>query len=238
MLEISIDQLSKSYKSTKVLDIATLQLKEGEIFGLVGNNGAGKTTLFRLMLDLVAPTQGYISLNGCVVNENDGWKDFVGAYLDQGFLLDFLKPEEYFYFIGDRYSISKAEVDIRLQKFASFFNGEILGQRKKFIRDLSAGNKQKVGIAGVFVTEPKIIILDEPFNALDPSSQTILKNLIVDYHRSQDAITLVSSHDLTHITELCTRIALLEKGNLIKDIAVNENTLSELNNYFNRVLSI
>lgn len=236
MIEISLHQLSKSYKNTKVLAIADLQLKSGEIFGLVGNNGAGKTTLFRLMLDLIAPTEGAITLNGCVVNENDGWKDFVGAYLDQGFLLDFLKPEEYFYFIGERYQISKAEVDIRLQQFAGFFNGEILGQKKKFIRDLSAGNKQKVGIAGVFIIAPKIIILDEPFNALDPSSQTILKNLIVDYHRTHEAITLVSSHDLTHITELCTRIALLEKGNLIKDMAVNENTLSELNNYFNSAL--
>lgn len=233
MLAVSITELSKSYKNTSVLNIPSLQIGEGEIFGLVGNNGAGKTTLFRLMLDLIAPTEGTVSLNGAVANESTHWKNFTGAYLDHGFLLDFLKPEEYFYFIGDQYGMSKHQVNQVLETMTAFFNGEILGQ-KKFIRDLSAGNKQKVGIGGVFIIQPQIIILDEPFNALDPTSQTMLKNLIIDYHRKHAAITLVSSHDLNHITEVCTRIALLEKGSLIKDMAVSENTLSELNQYFNQ----
>ncbi len=233
MLSIAIEQLSKSFKTNKVLDVPLLHIHSGEVFGLVGNNGAGKTTLFRLMLDLIAPTTGSVSLGTIKVNENGAWKEITGAYLDQSFLLDFLKPEEYFYFIGDSYGISKKEVTLRLERFTAFFNGEILGQKRKFIRDLSTGNKQKVGIAGVFLTTPKIIILDEPFNALDPTSQMALKNLIIDYHRTHEAITLVSSHDLNHITELCSRIALMEKGTIVKDTTVNENTLYELQQYFN-----
>lgn len=235
MSSISIQQLSKYFKTIKVLDIPLLELNAGEVFGVVGNNGAGKSTLFRLMLDLIPPTAGTVTMNNCVVNENDEWKNFTGAYLDQSFLLDFLKPEEYFYFIGDRYGLNKGEINARLEKFTSFFGGEVLGQKRKFIRDMSAGNKQKVGIAGVFLIEPKIIILDEPFNALDPTSQMVLKNLIIDYHSSHDAITLVSSHDLNHITALCTRIVLMEKGNLIKDTVVDENTLSDLQQYFNKL---
>ncbi len=235
MLSISIQQLSKYFKTIKVLDIPLLELNAGEVFGVVGNNGAGKSTLFRLMLDLIQPSAGNVTMNKCIVNENDEWKNFTGAYLDQSFLLDFLKPEEYFYFIGDRYGLNKSEVNARLEKFASFFGGEVLGQKRKFIRDMSSGNKQKVGIAGVFLIEPKIIILDEPFNALDPTSQMVLKNIIIDYHRSHEAITLVSSHDLNHITALCTRIVLMEKGNLIKDTAVSESTLSELQQYFNKL---
>lgn len=233
MLSIAIEQLTKSFKSAKVLDIPQLNINAGEVFGLVGNNGAGKTTLFKLMLDLIAPTTGSVSLGTIKVNENGTWKEITGAYLDQSFLLDFLKPEEYFYFIGDSYGISKKEVMLRLERFTAFFNGEILGQKRKFIRDLSTGNKQKIGIAGVFLITPKIIILDEPFNALDPTSQMALKNLIIDYHRTHEAITLVSSHDLNHITELCSRIALMEKGTIVKDTSVNENTLYELQQYFN-----
>ncbi|TAH25415.1 MAG: ABC transporter ATP-binding protein [Cytophagales bacterium] len=236
MPDIVITELEKNYQSSQVLNIPSLIIGKGEIIGLVGNNGAGKTTLFRLILDLIPASSGNITINGTNVKESEHWKNLLSAYLDQSFLLDFLKPEEYFYFIGERYQLSKANINERLHQFEHFFNNEILGQRKKFIRDLSSGNKQKIGIAGVFLTKPEVIILDEPFNALDPTSQVVLKKLILDYQQTNNCIIIISSHDLNHITDICNRILLLEKGHLLKDLTVNHNTLNELQEYFNNNL--
>lgn len=234
MMTIQINEVLKSYQNQVVLDIPHLTVNTGQIIGLVGNNGAGKTTLLRLILDLIAPTNGLIAINNIPVNESEEWKKYTGAYLDQGFLLDFLTPLEYFYFIGDQHNLSKKDINERLEAYMSFFNGEVIAKKSKLIRDLSAGNQQKVGIVGVFIKQPKLIILDEPFNALDPTSQSVLKQLIIDYHANHQAISIVSSHDLNHITKLSNRIVLLEKGKVIKDMATDINTLAELTAYFDK----
>jgi len=229
---IAINNLGKVYKQKIVLNINELQIKDGETFGLVGNNGAGKTTLFRLILDLIKADRGHVKSNDDIVSASETWKDYTASYLDEGFLLDFLTPEEYFYFIGKTYDYSKKEIDSKLEAYQSFFNGEILAQNKKYIRDFSKGNKQKIGIVGALLTAPKILILDEPFNGLDPSSQIILKRILLDYNKQTGSAVLISSHDLNHVTEICQRIVLMEKGSIIRDIQNDGNALSELENYF------
>jgi len=112
-----------------------------------------------------------------------------------------------------------------------FFNDEILG-KKKFIRDLSKGNQQKIGVAAAFMADPEVIILDEPFNGLDPSSQIRLINILNRLKENKRTTLLISSHDLNHVTEVCSRIAILEKGIIVKDLQTEENTLKELRNYF------
>jgi ABC-2 type transport system ATP-binding protein len=228
---ISIKNLSKVYSGVKVLDIPELFIGTGESFGLVGNNGAGKTTLFRLILDLIRPQSGYVLSREEDVSKSEQWKYYTGSYLDRNFLIDFLTPEEYFEFNGKIHGMSGEDLNVFLDSMEDFFNGEILG-KKKYIRDLSKGNQQKIGVAAAMMADPEIIILDEPFNGLDPSSQIRLINMLNDLKKVKQTTLLVSSHDLNHVTEVCGRIAILEKGLIVKDLATSATTLKELQSYF------
>ncbi|ROI11849.1 ABC transporter ATP-binding protein [Epilithonimonas hominis] len=228
---ITINNLSKVYETKKVLSIEKLDFQKGQTIGLVGNNGAGKTTLFSLILDLIEPSSGFVSIDGEKVNESENWKNKVGAFIDETFLIGYLTPEEYFYFLGELRGQSKANVDDFLKNFTDFFNGEILNA-KKYIRDLSKGNMKKVGIIGALIGTPAIIILDEPFANLDPSTQIKLKNLIRDWSQNSDSTFLISSHDLAHTTEVCERIVVINKGELVRDIKTSPETLRDLEQYF------
>lgn len=234
---ITINNLSKVYETKKVLSIENLEFPKGQTIGLVGNNGAGKTTLFSLILDLIEPSSGFVSIDEEKVNESENWKNKVGAFIDETFLIGYLTPEEYFYFLGELRGQSKANVDEFLKNFTDFFNGEILNA-KKFIRDLSKGNMKKVGIIGALIGAPAIIILDEPFANLDPSTQIKLKNLIRDWSQNSDSIFLISSHDLAHTTEVCERIVVINKGELVRDIQTSPETLRDLEQYFADQVSI
>ena len=228
---IKIENLTKKYSKQTVLDILSLEIPSGQTFGLIGNNGAGKTTLFSCLLDLIKPTKGKVINNDVEVSTSEDWKSFTTAFLDETFLIGYLMPEEYFYFIGELRGLSKIQVDNFVLKFEDFFHGEILGG-KKYLRDLSKGNQKKVGVIAALIGEPKVIILDEPFANLDPSTQIRLKEIIKDLSKHKDITILVSSHDIQDVTEVCERIALLEKGKLIKDIKTNKETLKELETYF------
>jgi ABC-2 type transport system ATP-binding protein len=228
---ITITNLSKVYSGATVLDIKELHIEKGESFGLVGNNGAGKTTLFRLILDLIRPETGFVLSKESDVSKSESWKYYTGSYLDRNFLIDFLTPEEYFEFNGRIHGISAEDLKAFLASMEDFFNEEVLG-RKKFIRDLSKGNQQKIGVAAALMAEPEVIILDEPFNGLDPSSQIRLINMLNKLKNEKQTTLLISSHDLNHVTEVCNRIAILEKGIIVKDLKTSENTLKDLQSYF------
>jgi len=229
---ITINNLKKAFGKTIACDIPEFTINEGDILGLVGNNGAGKTTLFRMILDLLKPDEGSVSIDGINPAESEEWKDQTGAYVDEGFLIDFLTPEEYFAFLGKVNNISQEEVNERLKPFERLASDEIFGH-KKLIRNLSAGNKQKVGIIAALFNTPKLVILDEPFNFLDPSSQNILKHVLTDYAKNNKATLLISSHNLAHTIDISTRIALLEKGHIIKDLPNQDGSArNELETYF------
>ena len=228
---ITTTDLSKKYSGNEVLNISNLDIPKGQSFGLVGNNGAGKTTYFSLLLDLIKPTTGYIKTNGILVNESEDWKPFTSAFIDESFLIGYLTPEEYFYFIGDLRGQNKQDVDNLVSQFEDFFHGEILGQ-KKYLRDLSKGNQKKAGIVAALIGNPEVIILDEPFANLDPTTQIRLKQIIKDLAEKKGVTVLVSSHDLMHVTDVCERIVVLDKGHVIKDIQTSEATLKELEAHF------
>mgnify|MGYP003646476935 FL=1 len=228
---ITIENLSKKYGSQVVLNIDELSIPTGQSFGLVGNNGAGKTTLFSLLLDLIQPTTGHIINNEVQVNTSEEWKPFTSSFIDETFLIGYLTPEEYFYFIGDLRGQNKADVDALLSEYQDFFHGEILGQ-KKYLRDLSKGNQKKAGIVASFIGNPKVVILDEPFANLDPTTQIRLKQIIKELAEKQDVTVLVSSHDLIHVTEVCERIVVLNKGEVVNDIQTSAETLKELEVFF------
>src|SRR5690606_13808384 len=214
---IQVENLKKIYDGNTVLDIQGLQIPIGESFGLVGNNGAGKTTFFSLLLDLIEPTQGFIKSNNVIVNKSEDWKSFTTAFLDDSFLIGYLTCEEYFYFLGELRNQSKQQVDAFLLTYADFFNNEILG-KNKYIRDLSKGNQKKVGIIGTLIGNPKVVILDEPFANLDPTTQIRLKKILRTIADTKQTTLLVSSHDLNHTFEISDRIVCFERGRIIKDI--------------------
>ena len=229
---ITISNIKKAFGQTIANDISSFQVNDGDILGLVGNNGAGKTTLFRMLLDLLKPDTGSVTLDGINPAESEAWKDKTGAYIDDSFLIDFLTPEEYFAFLGKISNISQEEVEARLKPYERFASGEVFGQ-KKLIRNLSAGNRQKVGIIAALFNRPQLVILDEPFNFLDPSSQNILKHILTEYNHETGATILISSHNLQHTIDISTRIALLEKGQIIRDLPNSDSSAkAELENYF------
>jgi ABC-2 type transport system ATP-binding protein len=227
---ITISNLVKAYNKKIAVAIPNLEIGNG-IVGLVGNNGAGKTTLFRLILDLIKADRGEVFSNEKDVAKNEDWKGYTAAYIDEGFLIPYLTPEEYFYFVGKLHNLSKADVDEFLAGFTTFFDGSIL-KSGKYIRDLSKGNQFKVGIAACMLQNPEILILDEPFANLDPSSQIRLIHMMKEQNERKPMTILISSHDLNHITEVCTRILLMEKGAIIKDLQTSSDTLNELEDYF------
>ncbi|MHA7942494.1 ABC transporter ATP-binding protein [Formosa sp. 3Alg 14/1] len=228
---ITTTNLSKKYNGNQVLNIEHLEIPKGQSFGLVGNNGAGKTTYFSLLLDLIQPTTGHITSHDIQVNLTEDWKPFTSSFIDESFLIGYLTAEEYFYFIGELRGQNKVDVDALVGQFEDFFHGEILGQ-KKYLRDLSKGNQKKVGIIAALIGDPEVIILDEPFANLDPTTQIRLKKIIKDLAEQKGVTVLVSSHDLMHVTDVCERIVVLQKGEIIKDIATSGETLKELEAYF------
>ncbi len=244
-MKIIIDNLKKTFGEKIAVDISHYEIEDGQILGLVGNNGAGKSTLFRLMLDLVKADTGCVLMQPSTEEQNKGlahdtvdvsiteeWKDWTGAFVDESFLIDYLTPDEYFQFIGRISGRTQDEVNEFLARHEQFMAGEVTGQ-KKLIRNLSAGNKQKVGIIGAMLLQPKVLILDEPFNFLDPSSQSAIKRLLREYNVQTGATILVSSHNLQHTVDICPRIALLEHGVIIRDIDnANGEAEEQLENYF------
>lgn len=241
-MEIKINQLKKRFDEKVAVDIEDFTIHNGDILGLVGNNGAGKTTFFRLLLDLLRIDEGNVFFKLSNNSEetvtmepskSEEWKKFTGAYIDEGFLIDFLTPEEYFEFVAKINGIDKEGLNAFFEPLKGFMNDEVLG-KKKLIRDYSAGNKQKIGIISTLLSRPRLIILDEPFNFLDPSSQNILKKMILQYHEDTGATILISSHNLRHTVEISNRIALLEAGKIIKDLPnADKSANAELEDYFN-----
>lgn len=228
---IKVHNLSKIYNGYRVLNIEHLEIQKGESFGLVGNNGAGKTTFFSLLLDLIQPSTGNIVSNGIEIHTSEKWKKFTNAFLDESFLIGYLTPDEYFNFIGELRGLSKQETLEFVKPFQVFFNDEILGG-KKYIRDLSKGNQKKVGIAAAFIGNPEVVILDEPFANLDPTTQIRLKNLLKEIAQKKQITMLISSHDLQHTIEVSNRIVALEKGKIVRDLITDENTMTELEALF------
>ena len=228
---IVIKNLQKSYKGVIAVDVEELEIHAGEVIGLVGNNGAGKTTFFRLLLDLIRANRGEILSKGIPVTTTEEWKSYTAAYIDEGFLIDYLTPEEYFYFVGKLNQLSKADVDDFLQSYQVFFDEAVLG-KGKYIRDFSKGNQFKIGIVAALLTNPELLILDEPFANLDPTTQLRLVDMIKEMAVHKQMCVVVSSHDINHVSEVSSRVLLMEKGKIIKDIAGGEAAFDEMVDYF------
>lgn len=231
-MTVDVHDLVKRYDQHFALQVPTLRIDAGETLGLVGNNGAGKTTFLRLLLDLLEPDEGHVLIDGHDVAQETGWKSDVGSYLDESFLLDFLEPNEYFQFVGSMYGMTEQAIDAAVATYAPFLPDDALGHTQSLIRELSMGNKKKVGLVAAMLITPRLLILDEPFANLDPGSQIRLKNLLRHMRRDHGTTLLLSSHDLVHVTDVCERITVLDDGQIVRDMPTSDATLHELELYF------
>ena len=231
---IIIDKLKKNFGEKIAVDIEHYEINQGDMLGLVGNNGAGKTTLFRIMLDLLKADDGKVIINDIDVSQSEDWKSITGAFIDDGFLIDYHHSGRIFLFHRKDVRTKERRSGRTSDSFRTFFmSGEVIGH-KKLIRNYSAGNKQKIGIISAMLHYPQLLILDEPFNFLDPSSQSIIKHLLKKYNEEHQATVIISSHNLNHTVDVCPRIALLEHGVIIRDIINEDNSAEkELEDYFN-----
>ena len=232
-VSVQLETLKKVFGENVALDIDTFTVHSGDVLGLVGNNGAGKTTLFRLILDLLKPNTGMVTIKTedaeYITSKTEDWKAFTGAYIDSGFLIDYLTPREFFDLSRNLSAMPDAVFEESLQLCAPLLEGV----PDALIRTLSAGNRQKVGLASAFLRRPQLVVLDEPFTFLDPSSQHTFKAFLSSYvQQHPSSIVLISSHDLHHVTDVSTRIALMEGGKIIRTFSSSAEALSQLKDYF------
>ena len=222
--------LVKRYGPHTALAVDHLEVAPGECVGLVGNNGAGKTTLLRLALDLIRPSEGAVALDGEAVEGRSGWKARVGAFLDPEFLIDYLRPDEFFRLVGGAYGLSADEADRRAATYADFLGPA--ARDGSLLRELSTGNANKVGIVGAFLPHPGLVVLDEPFANLDPGARIQLEALLARERHERGATVLVSSHDLDHVVDVCSRVLVLADGRIVRDTPSTSATLGELRAFF------
>lgn len=232
-MQIQATALHKQYGDFE-LSIPDFTIPAGQTVGLVGNNGAGKTTLLRLVLDLIRADEGAVQIGGNDVAQTFDWKRSTGSHLDDAFLIDFLTPDEFWAFVGSTYGLSGDDVQRAVQPYGDFYTDEPIGQTTKYLRDLSQGNRKKVGVIAALLAEPHVVVLDEPFASLDPRSQLWLKEHLREQQTAREVTMLISSHDLGHVTDASDRIALLDGGEIVRDVMTSPNTLSELEAFFAR----
>jgi ABC-2 type transport system ATP-binding protein len=225
---IKLVNVKKYFGKQVAINIPLFETNEGDIVGVIGNNGAGKTTLFKLILDVIKADTGIVYSRNEDISTTDKWKNYTSAFINEDYLIKYLTSIEYFNFIGITHGFSEEKVNSEIKKYQDFFNEE----KAKLIRDLSKGNQYKVGIIGSIINPPKILILDEPFANLDPSSQINLVNILKKLSKDSNTIILVSSHDLNHISELCNRIIVMNKGEIQADIPNTINSLEKIKKYF------
>jgi len=210
---VELKDAVKHYGEIVALDQVSLVIHEGEVFGLLGPNGSGKSTTLKMLLGLVQPDSGSVSVLGTQVRENPvGLKQQVGYIPESPRLYEFLTGIEYLDFVGDVYGLQPAEKKNRINEYLKAL--QLDGREGDMINSYSEGMKQKIALISAFLHRPKLLILDEPLNGLDPRSARIVKDLLHEL-RSQGVTTILSTHVLEIAQALCNRIGIMYRGKLL-----------------------
>lgn len=237
---ISIKNITKHYGKFKAVDNINIEIKEGNVIGLIGPNGAGKTSTINMIIGLSNPTSGSIEIFGEKMDTSSiSVKKLIGYVSDNSNRFLKLKGIEYLNFISDIYKISSTERKTIILELSNFF--EMTNHLDKRIEDYSRGMKQKIFIIASLLHKPKLWILDEPFNGLDPSSSHNLKEFIKKYAK-QGNIILISSHILEIMENLCDELILIKSGKTlysgnIKNLKKNFNEDTSLEEIYMEVLN-
>ena len=205
-----VQNISKMYGNLKAVDNLSFEVKDGEIFGLLGENGAGKTTTFRIIMGLIDANSGTVLLDGQKIGYN--LSDKIGFVTEERSLLTKLTVKEQIEFYGTLKSLEKEEIEKRLDYWLERF--EITSYKNRKIKELSKGNQQKIQFISAIINEPKLLILDEPFTGLDPINVKLMKDAIYDLKKKGCSI-IFSSHQMEYIEDFCEKLVILVKGKSI-----------------------
>ena len=207
---LTVKDITKTYGKLKAVDNLSFEAKEGEIFGLLGVNGAGKTTTFRMIVGLLEPDSGTITLN----NKNIDYSitDQIGFLTEERSLFTKMTVKDQIIYYGRLKNINKKDILTRLDYWLKVFNIE--EYKNSVIKELSKGNQQKIQFIAAVINEPKLLILDEPFSALDPFNVSIMMNAIKELSK-KGTIVIFSSHRMEHVEMFCEKLLILVKGKSI-----------------------
>ena len=210
---IKIENLVKKYQSVVAVDHLNLEVPKGQLFGFLGPNGAGKTTTIKLLMGLLKPSNGSITINGLNIHEDPVQaKAMVGYIPDRPYIYEKLTGMEYLEFIADLYSLEKNIVRSRATKFLEFF--DLKDHANELIEGYSHGMKQKLIISGALIHAPQVVIVDEPMVGLDPRGARQVKDLFRDL--CQEGTTLfMSTHSLGIAEAMCHRVGIILKGKIL-----------------------
>ena len=207
---LKVSHVTKYYDDFRAVNDLSFDIKEGEIFGLLGVNGAGKTTTFRMIMGLLDKTEGEITLDG--KNIDYSLTDKIGFLTEERSLITSKTVLEQAIYYGVLKGMSEKEVEEQLDKYLEEFN--IKEYKNKKIKELSKGNQQKIQFIISILHNPKLLILDEPFSGLDPINVEMFKNVILRLKKNKTMI-IFSSHMMEHIEYFCDSLVILVKGNTV-----------------------
>lgn len=207
MNTIEVNNLSKSFGSQKALDQVSFDVKPGEIFGLLGPNGAGKTTCIRIVLDIFKPDSGTVSVFGSNMNESK--KDKIGYLPEERGLYQDIVLEDCLIYLASLKGLSKSDASNRINVFFEKFNLE--EHKKKKVKELSKGMQQKAQLITTLVHDPELVIIDEPFSALDPVNTQMVKDILRE-QRNLGKTIVMCTHQMHQVEELCDRLVLINQG--------------------------
>jgi len=208
---LKLNGISKTFGTKQVLNNINLEINQGEVFGLVGENGAGKTTLLNIISQVLAPTKGTVEIDGKVIKSLNDLKGKIGYIIDIPALHNFLTAREYLEFLASPQKLSKEELkqltNILLRKV------NLEDSADKYIKGFSRGMRQRLGIAGGLVSNPEIVLMDEPSSALDPKGRADVLKIISDLAEEGKTVIL-STHILGDIEKVCSRVGLIVGGEM------------------------
>lgn len=207
---LKIDHVTKYYGTLKAVDDLSFSVKPGEIFGLLGVNGAGKTTTFRMIMGLLDPTEGSITLDGKPIDYNV--TDKIGFLTEERSLLTKMTVLEQVIYYGTLKGMIKEDIVNRLDELLKKFN--ISEYKHKKIKELSKGNQQKIQFITAIINNPKLLILDEPFSGLDPFNVELFKEEIIRM-ANEGSMIIFSSHRMEHVELFCKKIVIILKGKTV-----------------------
>lgn len=207
MNPIEVSHVAKSFGTTQAVADVSFEVHRGEIFGLLGPNGAGKTTTIRLILDIFKPEKGTVSVLDGPMTEAK--KDRIGYMPEDRGLYKDIPLDRCLVYLGTLKGLSKAEALNRLEGYLERF--DLAEHRKKKVEELSKGMQQKAQIINTILHQPELIIIDEPFTALDPINTQLVKDLMQEL-RDQGKTIIMSTHQMHQVEELCDRIVLIDEG--------------------------
>jgi len=209
---LKLENITKYYGDFLAVDNLSFEVKEGEIFGLLGVNGAGKTTTFRMIMGLLEPSSGSVTLNGKKIDYSV--TDNIGFLTEERSLLTKMTVKEQCLFYGTLKGMDEEKILSRLKELLKKFGIEEYYDKK--IKELSKGNQQKIQFITAIINEPKLLILDEPFSGLDPFNVELFKNEITEM-ASKGSMIIFSSHRMEHVELFCKKLVVLMNGKSVLD---------------------